>query len=76
MNLVLVGDFEDAGAAFIRRNYRVSSLDARYAFGRAQDISAAKYDRWVPAQPIHLRAWMTNIRFRGDPGCRDSRRTC
>jgi hypothetical protein len=67
LNLVLIGELNETAAAIRRRNYRISLTAARQVFGRPQDISISKLERWVAAQPHILRAWLTNIRFRGQP---------
>lgn len=67
LNLVLIGALPETGAAFIRRNYRVDTAAPWYVFDRPQDLTLSKRDRWVPAQPHVMRAWLTNIRFRGRP---------
>jgi hypothetical protein len=67
LNIVLIGNLEDLYAAFGRRNYRHAQVDSRYVFQRPQGVSASKRDRWVPAQPHVLRAWLTTIRFQDKP---------
>jgi hypothetical protein len=67
LNVVLVGQLEDAAPAFIRRNFRFTPADPRYLFRRPQDISSGKRGRWVAAQPHVLRLWLTPIRYRGKP---------
>jgi hypothetical protein len=67
LNLVLIGKVNETAAAFRRRNYRISLTAPLYVFGRPQDVSISKLERWVAAQPHILRAWLTNIRFRGQP---------
>jgi hypothetical protein len=67
LNLVLIGKVNETATAFTRRNYRISLVAPLRAFGRPQDISISKQERWVAAQPHVLRAWLTNIRFRGQP---------
>ncbi len=67
LNVVIIGKIDYTGAAFVRRNYRMSPVSAQYLFGRPQDVSVAKFDRWAPAQPQVMRGWLTNIRFRGQP---------
>jgi hypothetical protein len=65
LNLVVIGNLEEAGPAFVRRGYRFSPADPLYAFGRAHDISARKQTRWIAAQPHTLRFWLTPLRYRG-----------
>ena len=38
-----------------------------YAFGRVQDSSVTKQDRWNPSQPHQIRFWLTDIRYMGTP---------
>jgi hypothetical protein len=65
LNLVVIGNLEDAGPAFVRRGYRFSPVDPLYALGRAQDLSVRKKTRWVVAQPHTLRFWLTPLRYQG-----------
>jgi hypothetical protein len=67
LNLVLIGGLNETATAFTRRNYRVSPAAPLNVFGRPQDVSISKQERWVAAQPHVLRAWQTNIRYRGQP---------
>lgn len=67
LNLVLVGDMEVVGPALVRRHFRYTPMSPLYVFGRAQDLSGRKSDRWVAAQPHALRLWITNIRFQQKP---------
>ncbi len=67
LNVVLVGNLEDAAPAFIRRSYHFAPAAPRYLFQRSQDVSVSKRERWVASQPHLLRAWLTTIRFRGRP---------
>jgi len=65
LNLVMIGDLTDIGGSLIRRGYRVDPASPWYLFGRVQDVSLSKQDTWVAAQPHTTRAWLTDIRFRG-----------
>ncbi len=67
LNFVLIGSADEIFPAFVRRNYRYSEVSPQYVFGRSQDVSARKRDRWVPAQPHVVRFWFTRLRFRGAP---------
>jgi hypothetical protein len=67
LNLVLVGEVDDWGPAFVRRGYRVSPSHPLYALGRAQDLSGRKFSRWVTAQPHLVRLWLTPLRYLGKP---------
>ena len=67
LNIVLIGQLQDLVPAFLRRNYRITPATPRYLFQRPQDVSIGKRDRWVAAQPHVMRAWLTAIRFRGNP---------
>jgi hypothetical protein len=67
LNIVLIGKIQDISPAFVRRNYRITPVTPQYVFGRPQDVSAGKRDRWVAAQPHVLRAWLTTIRFQDKP---------
>jgi len=67
LNIVLIGQFQDISAAFLRRSYRFTPVAPQYVFQRAHDVSVSKRDRWVAAQPHVLRVWLTTIRFRGMP---------
>ncbi len=67
LNFVMIGDADAWIPAFTRRSYRFSEADDLYAFGRKQDVMAAKRDRWVAAQPLLARAWLTPIRYQGEP---------
>lgn len=65
LNLVLIGDIAEIGPALVRRGFRYHEAPPLYAFGRPQDVSMAKRDTWVAAQPHLLRAWLTDIRYEG-----------
>ena len=67
LNFVLIGEFNEIFPAFVHRNYRYTEVIPQYVFGRPQDISGRKRDRWVAAQPHIVRFWLTTIRFRGEP---------
>jgi len=64
LNVVLIGELEATGAALTRRRFRYAPATSRYVFGRAQDLSLKKGNRWVAAQPHVLRVWLTNMRYR------------
>lgn len=65
LNLVLMGEVEEWGPAFVRRMYRYKPASPWYAFGRVQDLSGHKISRWVAPQPHTLRFWLTPLRYRG-----------
>lgn len=67
LNVVLIGQLQEVGSAFLRRNFRFTPTDPQYLFLRPQDVSVSKRERWVAAQPHLLRLWLTTIRFRGKP---------
>ncbi len=67
LNFVLIGEIDEVFPALVRRNYRYKKVSPQFLFGRPQDISARKRDRWVPAQPHVMRIWLTSIRFRSKP---------
>jgi hypothetical protein len=68
LNVVIVGAFDDWTTAFARRGYRYQVLNPRYAFGRAQDVSAHKLSRgYTRAQAHTIRFWQTPIRYIGKP---------
>jgi hypothetical protein len=67
LNVVLVGNLEDAAPAFTRRRYRFAPADPRYFLQRPQDFSGRKREQWVAAQPHLFRAWLSTIRYRGKP---------
>jgi hypothetical protein len=67
LNLVVIGDIENIGPAFIRREYRYVEVSPRYLFGRPQDTAARKRVMWTPAQPHIARFWVSPIRFRDMP---------
>jgi hypothetical protein len=67
LNLVLIGEVEKLGAAFVGRGYRYGSSSPLYAFGRQQDLSGHKTSRWVAPQPHVLRFWLTPLRYQGKP---------
>jgi hypothetical protein len=63
LNVVLIGDLDAMGPALLRRNFRYTPTHPLYVFGRPQDFSANKGNRWVAAQPHVLRLWLTKIRY-------------
>jgi len=67
LNFVVIGEFDEIIPALARRNFRYTGVSPQYVFGRPQDMSGRKRDRWVPAQPHVVRFWLTKIRFRGKP---------
>ncbi len=67
LNFVLIGGVDEIFPAFVRRNFRYTGVSPKYVFGRPQDMSGRKRDRWVAAQPHIVRFWLTTIRFRGKP---------
>jgi hypothetical protein len=67
LNIVLIGNLQDFGPAFVRRNYHHTPVAPRYVFQRPQDFSGSKREQWIRAQPHVLRVWLTTIRFRGKP---------
>ena len=67
LNLVLIGDFEEIGPAFVSRGYSAAPAAPFYAFGRAQDMAVRKRSRWVAAQPQLLRVWLTPLRYERRP---------
>lgn len=68
LNVLIIGALDDWTTAFVRRGYRYQMLNSRYAFGRAQDISARKLSRgYTKAQAHTIRVWQTPIRHHGKP---------
>ena len=67
LNLVLIGELDEWGPAFVRRNYRYATASPWHAFGRMQDLSGHKISRWVAPQPHTLRLWLTPLRYQGKP---------
>lgn len=67
LNLVLIGELEEWGPAFVRRNYRYRPVSPWFAFGREHDVSGRKISRWAEPQPHTLRIWLTPLRFQGKP---------
>lgn len=65
LNIVIIGNPAATGPALLRRHFRISTAPPLRAFGREQDLSLRKSSGWVPAQPRVLRAWLTDINFRG-----------
>jgi len=67
VNVVLVGEFADIGAALVRRGFRSDRLDlddAQRLFGRTPDIIMRKAGQGgVPANWI--RGWVAPLRYRG-----------
>jgi hypothetical protein len=67
LNLVLIGDLDEWGPAFVGRNYRYAPASPWQVFGRMQDLSGHKISRWVAPQPHTLRLWLTPLRYQGKP---------
>ena len=67
LNLVVIGEIGDIAPPFGRRRYRYRVVEPAYVFGRQQDFSAKKTSRWIAPQPHVMRAWLTPLRFRGQP---------
>ena len=68
LNVVIIGKLDDWTTAFIRRGYLYQGFNARYVFGRTQDLSAAKRSRGLIQNQIHtLRVWQTPLRHKGKP---------
>jgi hypothetical protein len=67
LNLVLIGELDEWGPAFVGRNYRYAPASPWHAFGRMQDLSGRKISRWVAPQPHTLRLWLTPLRYQGKP---------
>ena len=68
LNLVLVGQATDIGAAFVRRGYRsdrVESDDRQQLFERPADIVVRKSGDGVAANWI--RTWILPLRYQGQP---------
>ena len=67
LNLVVIGNLDEWGPAFVGRNYRYAPASPWHAFGRMQDLSGRKISRWVAPQPHTLRLWLTPLRYQGKP---------
>jgi hypothetical protein len=67
LNLILIGEIEEVGPAFVRRMYRYNPAKPQYVFGRLQDFSGHKFSRWIAPQPHTLLIWLTTLRYRGKP---------
>jgi hypothetical protein len=67
LNLILIGEIEEVGPAFVRRMYRYNPAKPHYVFGRGQDFSTHKFSRWVAPQPHTLLFWLTPLRYRDKP---------
>lgn len=68
LNVVIIGEYKDWATAFNRRGYRYRKLNARFLFGRTQDLSGEKSSGWHEnAQEQTLRIWQTPIRYQGKP---------
>jgi hypothetical protein len=67
LNLIIIGDFADIAAAFVRRGYRQAALEFDYAqhvFGRSPDIIARKSGQGgVPANWVRM--WVAPLQYRG-----------
>ena len=67
LNVVLVGDLEDIGAAFVRRGYRrdpAARGDPQSVFGRPPDLHLRKRAQ-AGASENWLRIWRAPISYRG-----------
>jgi hypothetical protein len=65
---VIIGAIDDWISGFVRRGYRYQPLEARYVFGRSQDISAQKYSRgYIQSQQHFIRLWKTPILYNDKP---------
>lgn len=68
LNLVIIGRIDDWVTAFSRRGYRLYGLNARYAFGRAQDLAGKKLSwGYARAHEQFIRLWQSPIRYQGRP---------
>ena len=67
LNLILIGEIEEVGPAFVRRMYRYNPAKPQYVFGRLQDFSGHKFSRWIAPQPHTLLIWLTPLRYRDKP---------
>jgi LssY C-terminus len=67
LNLVLIGELDEWGPAFVRRNYRYATANPWHAFGRMQDLSGHRISRWLAPQPHTLRLWLTPLRYQSNP---------
>jgi hypothetical protein len=69
LNLVVVGELADIGAAVSRRGFRRAALqfdDEQRLYGRRPDIVLRKYAQGG-APPTWVRAWLAPMRFQGHP---------
>ena len=69
LNLVVVGELSDLGAAVSRRGFRRNTMqldDAQRLYGRRPDIVLRKYAQGG-APPTWVRAWLAPLRFQGRP---------
>ncbi|MDR5752195.1 MULTISPECIES: LssY C-terminal domain-containing protein [unclassified Caballeronia] len=68
LNVVVVGNLGDIGAALVRRSYRrnlrESDLD-QWAFGRRPDV-VLRREAQTGTPATSIRAWLTPIRFNGE----------
>jgi hypothetical protein len=67
LNLVVIGQLDEWGPAFVGRNHRYAPASPWHAFRRTQDLSGHKISRWVAPQPHTLRLWLTPLRYQGKP---------
>jgi LssY C-terminus len=69
LNVIVIGKLGDIGAAMVRRSYRREMRKSDYSqwlFGRTPDVVLRKQAQ-AGALSTSLRAWLTPIRFNGDP---------
>ena len=69
LNAIVIGTLGDIGAAMVRRSYRRDMRKndlAQRVFGRTPDVVLRK-EAQTGAPSTSLRAWLTPIRFNGDP---------
>ncbi len=69
LNLVVVGDLADIGAAVSRRGFRRDARgvdEAQQVYGRPPDVVLRKYAQGG-TPPLWVRAWLAPIRFHGSP---------
>jgi hypothetical protein len=67
LNLVVIGELDEWGPAFVGRNYRYAPASPWHVFGRIQDLSGHRISRWVAPQPHTLRLWLAPLRYQGTP---------
>lgn len=69
LNVVIIGELADIGAALVRRNYRRDMRDADkvlQVFARRPDVVTRKQGQGS-APSTFLRAWLAPVRFQGRP---------